>query len=152
MGGDEILPRGILPPYGCRRNPVPAQDVSHRLIGDRMAQIGQCSDDAVVSPAGVLSGEADDERFQVGRDTRAAGRSTEFGAVELAGNEAAVPGEDGIGFGDKGDLLEGTTTEPLADLSESGSLGIGKAHSGWKLRSQDAILSCEVFILEQPGD
>jgi hypothetical protein len=38
-----------------------------------VAEIGQGSDDAVVSPAGVLSGEADDERFQVGRDTRAAG-------------------------------------------------------------------------------
>jgi hypothetical protein len=51
-------------------------------------------------------------------------------AIKFPGDQPPVPGEDGIGFGDKGDLLEGTATEALADLSESGSLGIGKAHPG----------------------
>jgi hypothetical protein len=67
----------------------------------------------------------------------------------ICGRPAAVPSEDGIGFGDKGDLLQGTATEALADLSESGSLGIGKAQSGWKVRSQDAILRDEILILKQ---
>jgi hypothetical protein len=71
------------------------------------------------------------------------------GAIEFAGDPPPVPGKNGIGFGDTGDLVEGTATEPLADLSESGSLGIGKAHSGWKVRSQDAILRDEILILEQ---
>jgi hypothetical protein len=62
-----------------------------------------------------------------------------FGAVEFAGNEPAVPGEDGIGFGDTGDLLERRATEPLADLSKGGALGIRKAHTGWKVRPEDAI-------------
>src|SRR5262245_337662 len=34
---------------------------SHRLIGDERAEIGQGADNAVVSPTGVLSGEADNE-------------------------------------------------------------------------------------------
>ena len=42
-----------------------------------------------------------------------------------------------------------SAAKPLADLSEGGSLGIGKAHTGRKVRSEDPILSCEVFILEQ---
>jgi hypothetical protein len=44
------------------------------------------------------------------------------------------------------------------DLSEGVLFGIGKAHTGRKVHSQDPILGCEVLILEQeflidqPGD
>src|ERR1019366_6918563 len=68
VGGDEILPGSILAPLGCGRDPISTKDVSHRLIGDGMAEIGQRSDDTVVSPAGVLSGEADNKRLHFGRD------------------------------------------------------------------------------------
>jgi hypothetical protein len=74
--GDEILPGGILAPLGRRLDPVSAKGVAHRLIGNAMAEIGHGSDDAVVSPAGVLSGEAHNERFQLGRDAGPARRST----------------------------------------------------------------------------
>ena len=57
VGGDEILPGGVLAPLRCRLNPVSTKDVSHGLIGNTVAEIAQGSDDAVVSPAGVLSGE-----------------------------------------------------------------------------------------------
>src|ERR1035437_136777 len=73
VGGDEILPGSILAPLGCRLDPVSAQDVAHRLIGNGATEIGEGTDDAVVSPAGVLSGEADNQRFQVGSDAGPAG-------------------------------------------------------------------------------
>ena len=76
MRGDEILPGGILAPLGCRLDPVSAKDVAHRLIGNGVTEIGQGSDDSVVSPAGILSGEAHNERFQFGRDAGPARRST----------------------------------------------------------------------------
>ena len=158
MGGDEILPGGILASLGCRRDPVSAKDVAHGLIGNRVAEIGQGSDDAIISPAGVLSGEAHNERFQFGRDAGPAWRSTEFGAVEFAGNEPPVPSEDGIGFGDTGDLLKRSPAESLTDFSQGGSLGIRQAHPGGKVGSENPILGCEVLILEeeflidQPGD
>jgi LmbE family N-acetylglucosaminyl deacetylase len=53
-----------------------------------------------------------------------AGRSTELGAVEFAGNQPPVPGEDGMGFGDTGDLLKRSTAESLpisARVDRSGS-------------------------------
>jgi hypothetical protein len=114
-----------------------------------VAEIGQRSDDAVVSPAGVLSGEAHNERFQFGRDAGPARRSTELGAIKFAGNGPPIPGEDGIGFGDTGDLLKCSPAEPIADFSEGRSLGIRKAYTGGKVGSENPILSCEVFILEQ---
>jgi hypothetical protein len=51
---------------GAGADPVSAKDVSHRLIGNGMAEIGQSSDNAVVSPTGVLSGEADNQRLHLG--------------------------------------------------------------------------------------
>jgi hypothetical protein len=66
-----------------------------------------------------------------------------IGAVKFAGNEPPVPGEDSIRFGDTGDLLKCRPAEPLADFSQGGSLGIGKAHSGWKMGSENPILGCE---------
>src|SRR5258705_9158714 len=73
MGGDEILRGSILAPFGRRLDSVSAKDVADRLIGNEVAEISQGSHDAVVSPAGVLSGEADDESFQVRRDAGPAG-------------------------------------------------------------------------------
>ena len=59
--------------FGAGWIPVPAKDVAHGLIRNDMAEISQSSDDAVVAPAGVLSGEADNERLDLGRDAGAAG-------------------------------------------------------------------------------
>ena len=117
VGGDEILPGCVLAPLGCRLDPVSAEDIAHSLIGNRVAEIGQSSDDAVISPTGVLSREAHNQRFRGGRDAGPARRSAYFGAVKFAGNEPPVPGEDGIGFGDTRDLLKRSPAESLADLS-----------------------------------
>jgi hypothetical protein len=63
-----------------------------------------------------------------------------------------------IGFGDTGHLLERSATEPLADLSKGGSLGIGKAHTVRKVRSEDSIFGDQIlnleqrFLIYQPGD
>src|SRR5882672_3403808 len=57
-----------------------------------------------------------------------------------------------------GKRLGRTALQSLTDLSEGRSRGIGKAHTGGKVGSKDAILGCEVLILEQeflidqPGD
>jgi hypothetical protein len=73
VGGNEILPGSILAPLGFRRNPVATQDVADGLIRNGVAEIGQSSYDAVISPTGVLSGEADNERFDIGRDAGPSG-------------------------------------------------------------------------------
>ena len=78
--------------------------------------------------------------------------------VKFAGNEPLVPGEDGIRFGDRGDLLKRSPAEPLADLSQAGSFWIRKAHTGGEVRSENSILGREVlilkqeFLIDQPGD
>jgi hypothetical protein len=46
-------------------------------------------------------------------------------------------------------MLKGSPSEPLADFSEGRSLGIRKAYTDGKVGSENPILGCEVFILEQ---
>jgi hypothetical protein len=58
----------------------------------------------------------------------------------------AVPGEDGIGLGNAGYLLERTATEALADLSECGSPRIEKANTRRKMRSENPILGGPDFL------
>jgi len=67
-----------------------------------------------------------------------------FGALEFAGNEAAVPDEDGIRFGDAGYLAEGSATEALADFSECRSLGIREAHACREVRPENPVFSDQI--------
>jgi hypothetical protein len=112
---------------------------------------------AETTPA-ELSGQADNEGFNFGLDSGPARRTTKSGAVEFAGDEPPVPGEEGLGIGDTGHHLERGPAEPIADLSKGGSLAIGKAHTGGKGCSQDPIFGDQIFDLEQeflidqPGD
>ena len=39
--------------------------------------------------------------------------------------------------------------ESLADFREGGPFGIRQAHTGWKVGSEDSILTGKVLILEQ---
>jgi hypothetical protein len=82
-----------------------------------VAEIGEGSDDAVVSQP----------EFSLAKRTISASTSgamrgrpveAELGAVEFAGNQPPVPGEDGIGFGDTGGLLKRRTAETLTGLSK----------------------------------
>ena len=67
----------------------------------------------------------------------------------ICGHEPPVPSEDRLGFGDAGDLLKGSTAESLTNFSKGGTLGIRQAQTRGEVGSEDSILSCEVFILEQ---
>ena len=72
-----------------------------------------------------------------------------LGAVELAGNEPAILGQDGLRFGDQGHLGQIFATETLADLSQCAPLGIGEPELCGEVGAQDAILGDEVFALEE---
>ena len=83
MCSDKILPRSRLASLGSWRNAVAAQNVSHRLIGQAVTQIGQGSDDAILSPAGVLSRHSHHQGFHFRSDRRSARILPMFRAIEL---------------------------------------------------------------------
>jgi hypothetical protein len=56
-----------------------------------MAQIVQCTGDAIVSPVAILTSHADDEFSDLTSDGRSTRIEAVPGAVELLGNQLAKP-------------------------------------------------------------
>jgi hypothetical protein len=104
---------------------VASQNVSHRLIGQAVTQIGQRSDDAVISPASILTRHSHHQSLHVRLNGGSGWILSVFGTIELLGDEPSIPGQDGVGLGDAGDLSERFTshTPPIsARVARSGSL------------------------------
>jgi len=77
VGADEIRPTHVLARLGSRSDTKPTQDVSDGLIGNVVTENLECADDAIVSPAAILTSEADDEVHYLrcnGQPTRIEGR------------------------------------------------------------------------------
>ena len=70
VGPDELIPAGALTAFRRRLDPVTAQNIPNRPIGDFVVQTFQCARDAVVASAPIFSGESDDQRFYLGGYTR----------------------------------------------------------------------------------
>ena len=55
---NNVPPGGGLAPLRRRPDAMPAQDIADRLVGHRMSQVGQCSYNPVITPAGILASQA----------------------------------------------------------------------------------------------
>src|SRR5687768_15939075 len=113
-----------------------------------MTQVGQRANDAVVTPARVLASEANHQLFNNGLDRRSARIGTVFGAIELAGNEPAIPSQDGIRLRGTGHLLQSLPSEALSNLGQCAPLRIGESKSVRKVSSQNAVLGSAVLVLQ----
>ena len=85
---------------------MPAQDIADRLVGHRMSQVGQCSYHPVIAPAGVLASPAHHQILDLWIGARPARRPARLAALEFLIHQLAIPGENGIGFGETRDLLQ----------------------------------------------
>jgi hypothetical protein len=103
---NKVLPGGRFAPLRHWPDTVAAQDIAHGLVGHLMPQVGQRSHNPVVTPAGVLAREANHQILDLWTGARPAPRAAPFGAVEFLSHQLAIPGENGIGFGDARDLLQ----------------------------------------------
>ena len=81
-----------------------------------MAEIGESSGDAIIAPALILLGHAEDQRFEFRADARTSRVGAMLRAVELAGDQTAIPSEDGFRLRNTGDLRQTLPPEPLADF------------------------------------
>jgi hypothetical protein len=155
---DEVFPGGGLASLGRWRHAVAAQDIANGLVGDNLPQIGQRSDNAIITPAGVLSRQANDETLQLGIDPRPPDGGPLFGTVKLLSDQLAVPSQDSIRLGDRGDSLERFAAQTLADFRERGPLSIIEPEARGEMRLQNPVLRSEVFVpkhqllIDEAGD
>ncbi len=100
------------------------QDIPDRLITDLIPQIGQRARNPVITPVTVLLGHANDQLLDLSLDPRSAGASTGLRAIEFAGDQLAVPSQDGVRLRHTGHLAENLAAQSMADLAQRGSLGV----------------------------
>ena len=114
-----------------------------------MAEIGQSAGNPIITPAIVFLGYAEDQRLKL----RADGRTFQVGAmlraVELAGDQTPIPGEDGFRFRNTGHLRETFPPQSLANFGEGRALGIRKPQSSGDMCANQSILRNQVFALEE---
>jgi len=91
-----------------------------------MAEIGESASDAIVTPAFVLLGHSDDESLHIGGNAGPSRVGAMLRAVELAGDQTAIPSEDGFRLRNTGYLRQTLPPQPLANLGERKALGVRK--------------------------
>ena len=105
MPAQKLLP-GRLPAALRRRlDPVPFQHLSDRAARNCVPQIGQCALDPPIAPIPVLLCESNHQLLDIegcSRTPRPALRS----AVVLVGNQLPMPGQQGLGRDNGGDLRQ----------------------------------------------
>jgi hypothetical protein len=69
-------------------------------------------------------------------------------AVELAGDQTAIPSQDGFRLGNTGYLRQTLPPEPLADFGERRPFGVGKPQSSGGVGAKNSILRNQIFALE----
>ncbi len=125
------------------------QDIPDGLVGDLMAEIRQGAGNAIVSPVLIFARHPENKCLEFWSDPGTARITAVLGAVELGGNESAVPGEDGVGLSDASNFREKFAAEAPADFGKCAAFRIGKPEWGREVGAEDSILSDEVFTLEQ---
>src|SRR5271166_5332109 len=133
----------------CGRQTMALQDIADRLIAYRIPQIGQRPRNPVITPIMVLPGHADDQLLNRSADPRSARTSTGLRAIELAGDELAVPSQDGVRSGHTGHLGESLAAQAMTDLAERGSLGVRELQPPFQLRLQNAVFGGQIFVPRQ---
>ena len=92
---------------GAGRQTTTFENVAHSLIADVITQFGKGAGNAIVAPGAILSGHADNPVFEVLVDTGPPRRLALLRAIEFVSGELAMPPQNGIGFDDGGNFLQG---------------------------------------------
>jgi hypothetical protein len=66
--------------------------------------------------------------------------------MQLAGDQLALPGQDGVRPGHIGDLAQNLAAQSMTDLAQRGSLSVREPQPPIQLGLQNAILGRQIFI------
>jgi hypothetical protein len=135
--------------FGAIGIPWTPKHVADSLVRDVVAEIGEGTRDPIVAPSAVLLRHADNQRFDLRANSRPPRIGAMLGAVELAGDQTAVPAENRLGLGDTSYLGKKLPAKTFANLRKGASLGVREPEITGQVGAQDPILCDQVFALEE---
>ena len=146
MRADKLLPRGGRLALWGRREAMALEDITYRLVADRVPEIGQGADNQVVAPGAILPRHAYHQGLQLLVNYGAPWSLAPLGAVTLLGHKLAVPAENRVGLDDRGDFLQGLLAQLLAEVRQGLALAVTSPEAPLELVAEDAILRDQIFI------
>jgi hypothetical protein len=126
---DKLLPGGRRLPLWSRRDAMALEDVAHRLVADRQAQVGQGADNPVIAPGAMLLGHTHDQGLQLWINPGASRRLALRRAVKLLGHKRVVPAEHRVGLDQRGHVLQGLLPQFLTDLGQGLALASAESYA-----------------------
>ena len=124
MDPNKCRPGGRALAFWCRGQTMALQDIADRLIANLVPQIGQCSDDPVITPVMVLLGHANDQLLESSLDPASARGPARIRTIEFADDQLAVPCQDGVRPGHSCYLADDHAAQSKTNLPELGTLGV----------------------------
>jgi hypothetical protein len=106
---------------------VAFEHIADRLVADAIAQIGHGTGNAIIAPRAILAGHPHYHILDLLTDAGTSNRRARQGVNRLV-HELTMPGEDGVGLRNCGDLCQSPLPELLPQLGEGGALGVGEWH------------------------
>jgi hypothetical protein len=98
--------------------------IAYCLIRNSVTEVGQSSDDPIVTPAWVLFCHLNHQFDDLAVNWWPTWIRALFGTVEFPGDQPAVPGKYRIRFRHTGNLFQSLTAQSLANFGERGSLRV----------------------------
>jgi hypothetical protein len=132
MDPDELPPGHGLLALGSRWDAMAFEDVADCLVADRIAQVRQSTHDAVIAPRAILSGHPHHQILDLLTDAGTSNRRARQGVNRLV-HELTMPGEDGVGLRNRGDLCQSLLPELVPHVGEGCALYIGEWHPSFNL-------------------
>jgi len=99
------------------------------IIAGHHPQILQSALNAIIAPGTIFTGHPEHKFFNLGIDSGPSRIGAMRGAVELLGDQLAMPGQDRIRFNDRGDFLERLSAELFTNLGSRHAFGVGKLNA-----------------------
>src|SRR5437667_257783 len=101
------------------------------------------------TPSTIFSGHADHHGFNLMVNSGPASPLGGLRGGRLLGSELAVPSEDRLGLGKRGDFLQGLLTQLGTKLSKFLALVVSQLYATGHLMAQDAIF-CHQIVIAKP--
>jgi hypothetical protein len=154
VGPNEGRPGGHVSALRRRRQRVAVQDIANGLIGNLIPEIGQGAHNPVIAPVPVLARHANDQLLDLSLDPRPARALTGLRAIEFAGDQLAVPGQDGVRPGHSCDLSEKRAAKRLNETTGQESKTIHRLlevdpKGGGFRRNVENPLDCDLLVLDE---
>lgn len=147
VAADEFPPDHGLLALRSREDAMTLEDIPHRLVTNRVAQVLQGALNAIIAPRAVFAGHAQHQRFNFLIHTGTANRLRRFRNRHGLAGELTVPGENRVRLGHGGNLGQGFLAQLGADFSEFFAFTVGELHPTVDLVTQNAILCCQIIIV-----